>query len=190
MLLIQTDSHCLYPAPVTLDPNTAHPCLKLSDDLTSLRLSTENQQLPDNPERFDGYSSVLGSEGFISGTHCWDVEVGDSTTWALGVVSESELKNREGLSKFGLWYIGCSNGRYGKGYSTELLTPLTVNQKLQRVRVQLDWDKGRVAFADAATGSHLHTFTHTFTERVFPYFCNVSSVRALRILTLKPFVNL
>ncbi|KAL2093500.1 hypothetical protein ACEWY4_010812 [Coilia grayii] len=175
--------------PVTLDPNTAHPCLALSDDLTSLRLSSEIQRLPDGPESFDGYTSVLGSKGFASGAHSWDVEVGDCSAWALGVVSESEYTKREHHSKFALC-IGCSDGKYGKGNSTELLTYLTVSQRPHRVRVHLDWDGGRVSFFDVATGSHLHTFTHTFTERVFPYFCNVSSIQALRILTMRPSVSL
>ncbi len=47
-----------------LDPNTAYPCLVVSDDLTSVRYSEDNQLIPDNPERFDGCPYVLGSEGF------------------------------------------------------------------------------------------------------------------------------
>uniref|UniRef100_A0AAY4D344 Tripartite motif-containing protein 35-like n=1 Tax=Denticeps clupeoides TaxID=299321 RepID=A0AAY4D344_9TELE len=171
-------------APVTLDPNTAHPCLLLSRDLTNITLGIEMQQLPDNPERFGGYASVLGSEGFSSGVHRWDVDVGDGTAWAVGVITESEWKKRN-LSSFALWYIGFYNGKYGKGHSSELLTPLTVDGRPRRVTVQLDWDKGTLSFHNAITGVHLYTFTHAFTERLFPYFCNVSSAQTLRILPAK-----
>ena len=61
-----------------------------------MRLSDERQQLPDNPERFDEYACVLGSEGFNSGTHCWDVEVGWCSTWHIGVKTESSQRKDMG----------------------------------------------------------------------------------------------
>ncbi|XP_076849998.1 E3 ubiquitin-protein ligase TRIM35-like [Brachyhypopomus gauderio] len=149
--------------PVTLDPNTAHPHLHLSDDLTTVEDRLQDSLLPDNPERFDEWPCVLGSEGFNSGTHCWDVDVGDSEVWALGVIRESE------------YWVLCP------GQTDNLLTR---TEKVQRVRVQLDWDRGKVTFTDLLTSSHLHTITHTFTDTVFPLFCSYSS-SPMRILPAK-----
>ncbi|XP_038865003.1 nuclear factor 7, brain-like [Salvelinus namaycush] len=92
--------------PVVLDPNTAHPDLYLSEDLTSLRREDKLQSLPDNPERFDIYCEILGSEGFTSGTHFWDVEVGESDDWRVGVASESVSRKPEIDKEGGVWAVG------------------------------------------------------------------------------------
>ncbi|XP_062335180.1 nuclear factor 7, ovary-like [Osmerus eperlanus] len=172
--------------PVTLDPNTAHPDLILSEDLTSVRYSQKRQQLPDNPERFDYYGWVLGCEGFNSGTHSWDVEVGDSTVWDLGVLTESV--QRKGILQGGHWGIWFDDDEYTIS-SQGSLTVLTVRQKAQRIRVQLDWDRGKLSFSDPEKNTHVHTFTHTFTERVFPYIANDCTLHPLRILPVKASVT-
>ncbi|XP_063068973.1 uncharacterized protein LOC134460520 [Engraulis encrasicolus] len=156
--------------PVTLDPTTAHPRLLLSEDLTSVRWGEEEQQLPDNPERFDYWQCVLGSEGFDSGTHCWDVEVGESTHWAVGVMTESAQRKGDFLSKSGRWIVYYRNGKYRASAIPQPKAFLTVKQQLQRVRVQLDWDRGKLSFSDLDNNTHLHTFRHPFAEKVFPYF--------------------
>ncbi|KAL7871016.1 hypothetical protein SRHO_G00085130 [Serrasalmus rhombeus] len=175
--------------PVALDPNTAHADLVVSDDLVTVVYSGQHQELPANPERFEGYAMVLGSEGFSSGTHSWEVEVGENTSWAVGVISESVYMHRENLSRFGLWYVGFSNGKYGKGYSPESLRMLRVGEIVQRIRVQLDFDKGRVTFTDSGRNTCLHIFKQTFHERVFPYFYSHCKSHPLRILPAKSSVT-
>ncbi|KAL7407516.1 hypothetical protein ABVT39_009676 [Epinephelus coioides] len=80
--------------PVILDPNTAHPELILCEDLTSVRFG-DKRMLPDNPERYDHYRVLLGSEGFNSGIHSWDVEAINDKFWGLGVIKESARKKGE-----------------------------------------------------------------------------------------------
>ncbi|KAI4878474.1 hypothetical protein NFI96_031262, partial [Prochilodus magdalenae] len=176
-------------APVTLDPNTAHPHLHLSDDLTAVEYREQRSSLPDNPERFDKRVHVLGSEGFNSGTHCWDVQVGDSDDWLLGVIPES-VSRKEHSFNDSLWNLGYSKScdKYWIHRPRQSDFYLTPKVKLQRVRVQLDWDRGKVTFTDPLTNTQLHTITHSFTERVLPFFRNLS-VHPLRILPVKTSVT-
>ncbi|KAM9392545.1 nuclear factor 7, brain-like [Pholidichthys leucotaenia] len=155
-------------SPLILDPNTASRWLYLSDDLTSVRRGDTKQKLPDNPERNTKYPSVFGSEGFSSGKHSWEVEVGDHPWWAVGLAKESV--NRKGeLSaspKYGIW---CLCHRSGK-YTNVVGQPVSVKKSLQRIRVQLDYDRGEVSFYHPEDMTHIYTHTDTFTEKMFPYF--------------------
>ncbi|KAL6483757.1 hypothetical protein MHYP_G00086290 [Metynnis hypsauchen] len=173
--------------PVILDPNTAHPALHLSDDLTAVENRKQRSSLPDNPERIDEWDCVLGSEGFNSGTHCWDVQVGDSENWAVGVIPESG--RRKGIFFVDpVWSLYYYAGQYWIRSPGQPHPSLPPTEKLQKVRVQLDWDRGKVTFTDLLTNTHLHTITHTFTERVLPYFWNLS-VHPLRILPVQTSVT-
>nr|XP_061794065.1 E3 ubiquitin-protein ligase TRIM35-like [Nerophis lumbriciformis] len=81
-------------SPVILDPNTACPGISLSEDLTSLSWEDVQQQRPKNPERFQKEESVLGGP-LDSGRHVWDVEVGDSNDWEVGVARTTAVRHSE-----------------------------------------------------------------------------------------------
>ncbi|XP_050972270.1 zinc-binding protein A33-like [Labeo rohita] len=164
--------------PMTMDPNTAHPHLVLSHDLTSVRYIWDAQPLPDNPERFDIYGCALGSEGFNFGTHWWEVEVKDSECWSVGVTTESNQRKGRGFFKTDVWCVQYDPYRLlGPGFP--------VKQELEYVRVNLDYDGGTVSFSDPVTNTHIHTFTTTFTDIIFPFFCNLDELNDLRILPVK-----
>ncbi|XP_074525122.1 nuclear factor 7, ovary-like [Halichoeres trimaculatus] len=165
-------------SPVILDPNSAHPELVLTEDLTGMKFG-DRQKLPDNPERFEYFPIVLGSEGFNSGTHSWVVEVGDCKDWKVGVLAESVQRKGEPLS--GLWRVGFYNGGYSARSLPEFSTVLFL-ENLKKIRVHLDWDKGRLTFSDPDTSTEIYTFTHTFTERMFPYVSSLDQ----KLLTIFP----
>ncbi|KAL1261349.1 hypothetical protein QQF64_006614, partial [Cirrhinus molitorella] len=168
--------------PLTLDPNTAGCCLTLSTDLTSVSYSKVYQDVPDNPERFEKYPCVLGSEGFNSGTHCWDVEVGDNTHWVLGITTASNQRKGNDFFNSNVWRVRYKDSKYSSKSSEQPFTRLTVKEKPKRVRVHLDYDRGKVSFSDPLTNICLSTFTTTFTETVFPFLYNHCTTSPLRIL--------
>ncbi|TRY90020.1 hypothetical protein DNTS_029625 [Danionella cerebrum] len=165
--------------PVILDPNTADVCLSLSEDLTSLRFTDEEYSPhPKNPERFLQQQCVLACEGFLSGSNRWDVEVGDCTQWELGVMEMTD-SIRTGC----LCTLSLSEGVYKTNPPAE--APLKLRRKPQKVRVQVEYEIGRVTFSDATDNSIIYKIKQRFTEKVFPYFSNTCKRHPLQILSEK-----
>ncbi|XP_051572439.1 zinc-binding protein A33-like isoform X2 [Myxocyprinus asiaticus] len=157
--------------PVTLDPNTAYPCLSLSKNLTSVSNTGTMKKLPDNPERFDHFVFVLGSKGFTSGCHSWEVDVSKNNDWVIGVVKASIARKGKiaGCPEGGLWTIALSDGMYTA--MTTIHTLLKLKGHLERVRVKIDYGAGEVSFFDSVGVAPIYTFNDHFTERMFPFFC-------------------
>ncbi|XP_076127623.1 E3 ubiquitin-protein ligase TRIM35-like [Alosa pseudoharengus] len=169
--------------PVILDASNANPCHILSEDLTSVTdMKTKQHQL-NNPERFMKYGMVLGSEGFTSGKHCWEVQVGDRSKWNLGVAKESVERKGEAIigPSYGFWTVRKRNDEYKAPPET-----LSLKTTPQRVRVQLDYERGEVSFYDPSDMSHIYTHKDTFKDKLFPYFCTETDTsESLQICPLK-----
>ncbi|XP_061569532.1 zinc-binding protein A33-like [Cololabis saira] len=161
-------------SPVVLDPNTAHPWLYLSADLTSASYGDTRQQLPDNPERNYKCVQVFGSEGFTSGIHSWEVEVGDYPRWHIGLVKDSV--DRKGIilvsPEYGIWGLSYNKGKYTNSDGENV----NVETGLRRIRVQLDYGNQKVMFYNAETTKRICTQIGSFTEKIFPYFSFAKSL--------------
>ncbi|KAG5855181.1 hypothetical protein ANANG_G00046310, partial [Anguilla anguilla] len=113
--------------PVVLDPNTVRATLSLSDDLTTVRDTGTEQKYPANPERFSYCVNVLGSAGFTSGKHSWEVKVGNKSAWTIGVVKESiSMKGKITYTpQRGFWVLML---RDGDKYRAAGVTDLTLKR--------------------------------------------------------------
>ncbi|KAM4615079.1 E3 ubiquitin-protein ligase TRIM39-like isoform 1-T1 [Polymixia lowei] len=161
-----------YAVDVTLDPDTAHPELILSEDGKQVHDGGVRKNLPDNPERFSQCIFVLVKQSFSSGRFYYEVEVKEKTHWFLGVARESI--NRKGSITLqpvnGYWTVELWGGEY-KAHNDQPVV-LSLKEKPQIVGVFVDYEEGLVSFYDVEAKAHIYSFTDcTFTDKLFPFFC-------------------
>lgn len=161
------------PSPLTFDADTAHPSIHLSRDGTAA-VECDAAPLPADLEhgrRFVQCVNVLACQGFQSGRHYWEVEVGSKPKWDLGVASEAVDRGaRIKLSPdTGYWTLRMRNGHECSA-GTQPWTRLRLGSAPQRVGVYLDCEEKRVSFYDADNMSLLYSFSKGPRGKVFPFF--------------------
>lgn len=166
---------------VTLDLDTANPDLLISNDEKRMRCGFERKEVPNFHQRFDGWWCAVGMEGFDSGRHYWEVEVGERD-WRLGVAKESAL--RKGFKSLNT-NTGYLTLRLERGTELKALTvPFTALPPgliPNKVGVYLDYDQGQLSFYDVDSRSHIYTYNESFDEKLFPLFGTVEIIKDLVI---------
>ncbi|XP_028853044.1 E3 ubiquitin/ISG15 ligase TRIM25-like isoform X1 [Denticeps clupeoides] len=157
---------------LTMDPNTAHKKLHLSEGNRRVMFSEEDQSCPDHPERFDVCLQVLCREG-VSGCCYWETEW--SSDYGVSVaVSYKNISRKEVMSGFGYnnisWRIFCSTSRsYFKHNNKE--TELPPVSSSSRIGVYVDHSAGTLSFYSVSdTMTLLHRVQTTFTQPLYPGF--------------------
>ncbi len=159
---------------LTLDPNTAHTQLMLSEGNRKITYVKDHPPYPDHPERFADIPQVLCRES-LAGRCYWEVEWG---SWARIAVAYKGISRKDGtLSKFGYndksWSLFCNSNGFAVWHKNESTNISTNVQQSNRVGVYLDWSAGTLSFysvSDTHTLTHLHTFNTTFTEPLYSGF--------------------
>ncbi|XP_034094413.1 E3 ubiquitin-protein ligase TRIM39-like isoform X2 [Gymnodraco acuticeps] len=162
-----------YEVEVTLNPDTAHPELILSDDGKQVKDGDVRKNLPNNPERFDTCAFVLAKQSFSSGRFYYEVQVEGKTKWALGVARESI--NRKGIITLtpqkGYWTIWLRNENEYKALADPPVC-LSLKSQPEKVGVFVDYEEGLVSFYDVDAAALIYSFTGCFfKDKLYPYFC-------------------
>ncbi|KAI3353588.1 hypothetical protein L3Q82_020101 [Scortum barcoo] len=160
-----------YAVDVTLDPDTAHPSLILSEDGKQVSHGDVWNILPDNPKRFSVNPCVLGKQSFSSGRFYYEVQVKGKTEWDLGVARESIIKKEDiPLSpEDGYWTIWLRRKMKYKALADPPVS-LSLKSRPQKVGVFVDYEEDLVSFYDADAAALIYSFTGCcFTEKLFPY---------------------
>ncbi|XP_047653249.1 butyrophilin subfamily 1 member A1-like isoform X3 [Phacochoerus africanus] len=156
---------------ITLDPDTAHPSLILSEGNRRVTWGEKSQDLPENPHRFYSFPCVLGLQVITSGRCYWEVEVGDSQAWDLGLCRPHVMR-KGGISikpEDGFWAIRSCNDEYWALTSPE--TQLIPKEHPARVCIFLEYEEGRISFYNMTDKSHIHTFSQgSFEGPLKPFF--------------------
>ncbi|XP_055988117.1 E3 ubiquitin-protein ligase TRIM38-like [Sorex fumeus] len=160
-----------YQAIITLDQDTAHSVLHLSEDGKKVSYGPP-QRKRETPWRFQVLPCVLGCQTFTSGRHYFEVSIPKGPEWDVGVCLENVPRDNEVTldSENGFWAIRlCKQNDYVA--LTSPLTPLCLRELAWSVGVFLDYEAGLVSFYNMYNGSHIFTFPKaSFSEPLRPYF--------------------
>ncbi|XP_076860396.1 NACHT, LRR and PYD domains-containing protein 3-like isoform X4 [Brachyhypopomus gauderio] len=164
-----------YACELTLDPNTAHTRLSLSEGNRKVMFVWEQQSYPDHPERFDGWSQVMCRES-LTGRCYWEAE------WSgeAGIAVTYKGISRKGDSddcvlgwNVKSWSLNCYK-RYSVWHNKKRFVISASPSSSNRVGVYLDWPAGTLSFFSVSphthTLTHLHTLHSTFTEPLYAGF--------------------
>ncbi|XP_072567692.1 tripartite motif-containing protein 16-like [Paramormyrops kingsleyae] len=174
VLVPRTRSEFLqYSCQLTLDPNTAHRLLSLSEGNRKVTRGAE-QPYPDHPERFDCRPQVLCRETLTG--HCyWEAEW-SGVAWIAVTYKGIGRKGDSDDCQLGdndkSWMLFCSPDSYSVLHNNKQTDIPIKPSDSHRVGVYLDWAAGTVSFYRVSSDglTLLYSFTSSFTEPLCPGF--------------------
>ncbi|XP_018940476.1 stonustoxin subunit alpha-like [Cyprinus carpio] len=164
-----------FPYPLTLDQNTAHKNLSLSENNNMITCTDTEQLYPDHPDRFDVRPQVLCNES-VSGCCYWEIDWCGDRGVCISVSYKSISRKRSGDEcVFGYndqsWSLYCSSSRNSFRHK-KIRTELPVDSVSSRIGVYVDHSAGTLSFYSVSRNTMrlIHTVQTTFTQPLYPGF--------------------
>lgn len=159
---------------LSLDPDTAHPKLLLSDDNRTVQYTETQQDYTDQETRFNIFPQILGSHALDEGCYYWEMEVPmDEGRWKVGVCDgHIGRKGQKDACRIGFypnsWCLMYEKGKV-EVLHDKVASPVCATG-LWKVGMLLDFNEGRLSFysvAEEGALSLLYSFEHSFTEPMY-----------------------
>ncbi|XP_056310870.1 NLR family CARD domain-containing protein 3-like [Danio aesculapii] len=170
-----TAGPCKYVCFLTLDPNTAHTCLILSEENREVKSVLENLPYPDHPNRFNYWPQVLCRES-VCGRCYWETDRSGDGAVCISVSYKSISRKGAGIecvfgSNAQSWSLFCSSSSFSFSHN-HTHTDLPVKPLSSRIGVFVDHSAGTLIFYNIYrdTISLIHSVQTTFTEPLWPGF--------------------
>ncbi|XP_062855413.1 tripartite motif-containing protein 16-like [Trichomycterus rosablanca] len=168
------DDFLKYSCQLTLDPNTAHQKLRLSDENRKATVTPQIQNYPHHSERFDKVQQVLCKER-LCGRHYWEVEQPFKHNFTIAVAyKDIHRKEDSNEPKFGCndqsWSLSCFNSRYSFSHNNNEID-VPVEACSSKIGVYLDHPAGTLSFYSISdTMNLIHKVQTTFTQPLYAGF--------------------
>lgn len=160
----------------TLDEDTAHPKLQLSDDKRTASYTEAQQTYGEHQARFSCFPQALATGALRSGRYYWEVRVrADEGRWKVGVCeAQIERKGQRDGSR-----LGCNQFSWCVAYDRRRVEVLhnkapeavAAVDGLQAVGVFLDFEEGILSFFSVTPEGSLvplHSYRQAFAEPLYP----------------------
>uniref|UniRef100_A0A3P8RNZ6 Si:dkey-29p10.4 n=1 Tax=Amphiprion percula TaxID=161767 RepID=A0A3P8RNZ6_AMPPE len=153
----------LYGTTPSLDTDTAHPKLQVSDNNRRVTYSEAQQAYTEHEARFSSFPQILASGGLEGGRWYWEANVSvDDGRWKDSA--------RLGFNSYS-WCLACDKKKV-EALHNKITAPVDADG-LQRVGVYLDFEEGILSFFNVTPGGSLalmHSFKHSFSGPLYPAF--------------------
>ncbi|XP_068582335.1 tripartite motif-containing protein 16 [Cebidichthys violaceus] len=158
-----------YSREITLDPNTAHTLLLLSDG--NRKVTFAEQSYPSHPDRFTECWQVLSRES-LTGRCYWEVEWRGEDFHIAVAYKDIGRSGSSDECKFGMndksWALFCYRNQSYHFQYNKVQTPISSRSGSYRVGVYLDHGAGILSFYSVSeTMTLLHRVQTTFTQPLY-----------------------
>ncbi|XP_078471084.1 uncharacterized protein LOC144733172 isoform X2 [Lampetra planeri] len=184
LAMLQSSERC---SP-TVNPNSVNSDLRLSVDLRTVTLTSERHSYPHHPERFENSAQALCREGFSSGAHYWEVDVGGAEQFRVGVACATLPRGGSAEARLlgagaDSWCLWRREGGYAASHRGRHTALAAVRPPPRKIGVHLHWEEGLLSFYCADTRRRLHSFNATaFPGPLYPALCvHKGTVTILRL---------